>query len=127
MMRFSANRRIDLKGAKEDIKEAGKATGGRQEDEKAVKTTTKKAVNKTAEKTEEAQGPPQDDESVASLLGQPDKSPTRSYEGVRQIILGSAMVKGRACKECKLARGRSVGDSQQQGVRAGMPAFRVPA
>jgi hypothetical protein len=44
----------DMKGAKEDVKDAGKATGrAAKKTGKAVKKTTKKAVNKTAEKTED--------------------------------------------------------------------------
>ena len=52
---FAQNAKEDMKGAKEDVKEAGKATGrAAKKTGKAVKKTAKKAVNKTAEKTEDA-------------------------------------------------------------------------
>jgi hypothetical protein len=44
----------DMKDAGQDVKQAGKATGrAAKHTGRAVKKTTKKAVNKTAEKTED--------------------------------------------------------------------------
>jgi ElaB/YqjD/DUF883 family membrane-anchored ribosome-binding protein len=51
---FAQTAKDDMKDAKEDVKQAGKATGrAAKHTGRAVKKTSKKAVNKTAEKTEE--------------------------------------------------------------------------
>jgi hypothetical protein len=51
---FAQTAKDDMKDAKEDVKDAGKSTGrAAKHTGKAVKKTTKKAVNKTAEKTED--------------------------------------------------------------------------
>ena len=51
---FAQTAKEDLKGAKEDVKDAAQHTGKAvKKTGKAVKKTAKKAVNKTAEKTEE--------------------------------------------------------------------------
>ena len=51
---FGQAAKDDMKDAKQDVKEAGKSTGrAAKHTGRAVKKTSKKAVNKTAEKTEE--------------------------------------------------------------------------
>src|SRR2546427_12400646 len=51
---FAQTAKDDMKGAKNDVKEAGRSTGrAAKKTGRATKKTTKKAVNKSAEKTEE--------------------------------------------------------------------------